>query len=794
MTAETNISGNEQALAEVILTYLEAVDAGLAPDRRKLLDEHPALAADLEEFFAGRDAVERVAGPLRGFVGSGLASVVHAAAAHAGSDHLSLGLASPGPSAPLGELGDFRLLREIGRGGMGTVYEAHQISLNRRVALKVLPLASALDPKHLARFKQEAQAAAQLHHTNIVPVFAVGAERGVHYYAMQLIEGQSLAAIIAELQQANDSGTEARGAPASALLDGIAAAAGPDYPAPAATAIFPATPDAEEPPPTAEAPAAPETAPIAAANISTDRSIKSQRFFRRVAHVGVKAAEALQHAHDVGVVHRDVKPANLLLDSRGNVWVTDFGLALFKDNSGLTMTGELLGTLRYMSPEQTFAKRGLVDHRADIYSLGATLYELATLQPVFAGSDRQELLHNIAYEEPRRPRAVNKGVPIELETIILKALGKNPEDRYATAQEMADDLQRFLQDKPVLARRPSLAERTRKWARRHRPIVYSAAALLVMAVVGLSAGMVIICREHSKTVAALAEARDQRDLAEKSSEQARQAMDFFTEVAQEDLDQPGLEPVRRRLLQRALEYYQGFMELHHQDPALQARLVDSYANVANILDRLGQPAEAAKTCAKARDMAEQVLHVYPGNWEVRQHLNNLQDQLCKLQGVWELTLIRDPFVREDLKLSQEQLIKVERLSKEFSKGICVQMEAITRLPNKDRHVRYVELVHANERAVLAALDQEQARRLKQIALQRRGPDAFNDPEVVLLLGLSPEQQRRIASIKIDCCSGAVMAGKARMVARLKATQKIMEMLTPEQRTKWVDLVGPTLPG
>jgi Flp pilus assembly protein TadD len=199
-----------------------------------------------------------------------------------------------------------------------------------------------------------------------------------------------------------------------------------------------------------------------------------------VAGLGIQAAEALEHAHQLGVVHRDVKPANLLVDGRGHLWVTDFGLAQVQSQAGLTLTGDLVGTLRYMSPEQALGRRELVDHRSDIYSLGVTLYELLALEPAVPGSDRQELLRRIASEEPRPPRRLNKAIPAELETIVLKALAKSPAERYATAQEMADDLERFLRDEPIRARRPTLVQRARKWSRRHRPVVRTAVASLVL--------------------------------------------------------------------------------------------------------------------------------------------------------------------------------------------------------------------------------------------------------------------------------------------------------------------------
>jgi tetratricopeptide (TPR) repeat protein/serine/threonine protein kinase len=375
-----------------------------------------------------------------------------------------------------GCLGDFRLLREIGRGGMGVVYEAEQITLGRRVALKVLPFAAAMDPKQLQRFKNEAQAAAHLHHTNIVPVFYVGCERGVHFYAMQHIDGQSLDLIIRNLRrqqrlQSSASKQEHAGPPTAAHSRALPASA----------------------PPSAE------TAQPVQAALSTEQSITSREFFQSVARLGIQAAEGLDYAHQQGILHRDIKPANLLLDVHGNLWITDFGLARFQSDTRLSMTGDLVGTLRYMSPEQALAKRVVVDHRTDIYSLGVTLYEQLALEPPFHGSDREELLRQIAFEEPRSPRRLNKPIPAELETIVLKAMEKNPAERYATAQELADDLGRFLEDKPIRARRPTLAQRAAKWRRRHPAVVWSAA--LITLILASSLGWIFRDRQARRTEA-----------------------------------------------------------------------------------------------------------------------------------------------------------------------------------------------------------------------------------------------------------------------------------------------------
>jgi serine/threonine protein kinase/Flp pilus assembly protein TadD len=371
-----------------------------------------------------------------------------------------------------GVLGDYRIIREVGRGGMGIVYEALQISLNRPVALKVLPFAATMDPRQLQRFRHEAQAAALLHHPNIVPVHGVGCERGVHYYAMQLIEGRSLAAVIDDFRLPIDD----------------CKAAIPAHTAGWSSSIENHQSKIENA----------QTAPVAA--LSTQKTRRNKAHYRRLAELTAQAADALEYAHSMGVVHRDVKPGNLLLDEGGNLWVTDFGLAKLDTAVGMTMSGDLLGTLRYMSPEQALARHGLVDHRTDVYSLGATLYELLTLRPAVDGKDKADILRHLAFEEPLAPRKLDKAIPAELETITLKCLAKNPAERYATAAELAADLRRFVEDKPIKARRPTVLQRFGWWARRHPAVTAS---------IGLIAGLVIagIWAWHRETNYADAAAR-----------------------------------------------------------------------------------------------------------------------------------------------------------------------------------------------------------------------------------------------------------------------------------------------
>jgi serine/threonine protein kinase/WD40 repeat protein/Tfp pilus assembly protein PilF len=479
--------GAETVIADVTDEFMERLRRGERPDVEDYARRHPQIAAVLRHVLP---ALEVIGSRAPGWP---------AGSAPTSTSELQ----------PEGALGDFRLVREIGRGGMGVVYQAVQISLGREVALKVLPFAAALDSKQLQRFKNEAQAAAHLHHTNIVPVYEIGCERGVHYYAMQFIEGWTVAAVIAELRQHSglDSETEdqPRRAPGALTRDLASGRWAPSNQYNGISPVSVTLGGSEEKP----ARIGDETASRARGStpspIPTNRSTSQPAFFRTVASLGAQVARGLEHAHSLGIVHRDIKPANLIIDVRGNIWITDFGLARLQGGAELTVTGDLVGTVRYMSPEQALADRTGVDHRTDIYSLGMTLYELMTLQPAFSSRDRTALLRQIAFEEPQRPRALTKSVPADLETIVLKSIEKNSADRYLTAGELADDLHRFLDDRPIRARRPTILERARKLARRHKPAVWSAVAALAISLLMLTMGLAVtnllITREKNQALA-----------------------------------------------------------------------------------------------------------------------------------------------------------------------------------------------------------------------------------------------------------------------------------------------------
>ena len=394
-------------------------------------------------------------------------------------------------------LGDFRLIRQIGHGGMGVVYEAEQLSLSRKVAVKVLPFASMLNPQHRKRFHNEARAAATLDHPNIVPIYFVGEERGVHFYAMHLIEGQSIADLITAMR-----GEDSK--PTPLALGTIAEQA---KLSPTIVSTVKKT----------------DTQPDIRSNISTQRSTRANEYFLTVASLGAQAADALEHAHQVGILHRDIKPGNLMVDTHGKLWITDFGLASIEHGETLTRTGGVVGTAAYMSPEQA-ADSHHVDNRTDIFSLGATLYEMLTL--------RKHRSDDITRTDSNRSQSnvsipLSKGdVPTDLETIIFKALADEPADRYGTAQEMANDLRAFVEGREIKARRLTVSQRLSRWMRRHRRLTTAAtvASFLMIALFGTF--MWFYSRQLSSHASqlehALEIARNLRQRAEQQSDAAQQ--------------------------------------------------------------------------------------------------------------------------------------------------------------------------------------------------------------------------------------------------------------------------------
>jgi serine/threonine protein kinase/WD40 repeat protein len=422
--------------------FVERVRMGERPTIHEYAENNPGLAAEIELLFPALLVMERASPQTEDF------------------------RPTPNPngqSPPLHQLGDFRIIREVGRGGMGVVYEAVQQTLGRTVALKVLPMQSSMDPTYLQRFQREARSAARLHHTAIVPVFEVGHCDGIHYYAMQFIRGHGLHDVLAELKQLRSAdNTHVAHLPSGSVS---ARLTGP-----------------------------------------SDSSPSHLQYYRNVAHVGAQVADALAYAHGQKILHRDIKPSNILLDLDGAAWVTDFGLAK-EEGDDLTRTGDIVGTLRYMAPER-FA--GVTDQRCDIYGLGLTLYEMVALRPAFAESDRGRIIKRITQEEPSRLRHLDPRIPRDLETIVLRAIAKEPRQRYQTANDLAEDLRRFLADRPIWARRASPWEQTWRWCRRN-PMAASfgaiALGLLLVVAVGSSIAAVALNRERVRAQGAQREER-----------------------------------------------------------------------------------------------------------------------------------------------------------------------------------------------------------------------------------------------------------------------------------------------
>jgi serine/threonine protein kinase/WD40 repeat protein len=443
-------SSRDALLERLAEEFVERHRCGEHPALSEYTDRHPDLAAEIRDLFPALVRIEKLK-PVAGDLTGGYVP-------ESGSDD----------GHTLERLGEYRILREVGSGGMGVVYEAEQESLGRHVALKVLPRQALLKTTYLERFRREAKAAAKLHHTNIVPVFGVGECDGTHYYAMQFIRGEGLDKVLRDLRRLRAApGAPTAGAMpceksvAHSLLTGHFAA--------------PPAPPAEEP--SARSTLSAATA-IDGGHGSSTLSAGGPEgdYVRGIARLGMQVADALAYAHRQGILHRDIKPSNLLLDQEGTVWVTDFGLAKAEGADDLTQTGDVVGTVRFMAPER-FDGRSLP--QSDVYSLGVTLYELLTLRPAFDDVNKGRLVQQVLHEPPLPPRKLDPRIPRDLETVVLKCLAKEPAERYASAEAMAEDLRRFLADRPIKARRTPWHERTWRWCRRN-PVVACLLAAVVL--------------------------------------------------------------------------------------------------------------------------------------------------------------------------------------------------------------------------------------------------------------------------------------------------------------------------
>ncbi len=726
---------NSRVVAAVKL-YMRMLDMRTAPSIDQFLVQYPEIASKLRYSLEGLALVHR-------------ASATKPPA-----------MAVPDSEFTLKPIGDFQIVGELGRGGMGIVYEAIQLSLGRRVALKVLPFASGLDQVRLQRFRNESHAAAALHHTNIVPVYAVGNDRGVHFYAMQLIDGSTLAELIAVLRSKN---WDERATVLNATVGSGYERSGKNQ----------------------------DTTPRHSAITASGLS-ERQRFYRTAVRMVYQAVIAIEHAHQYGVIHRDIKPANLLLDTVGKIWVTDFGLAHVQTEvSNLTRTGDPLGTLRYMSPEQATGNRDELDHRTDIYSLGVTLYELLTLQPAIQGDGYREMLNELETRDPPSPRSIDTSLPMELDTIVRKAIAKSPSDRYQTATAFADDLQAWLDNKPIAAKPPTAFERLNKWRRRNSETVAVAGGLLFVATLTLLATTLLIWREQQNTASALKRAQ-------RGFQHARNAVEAFSMLSESELAyRPDLQDLRRTFLETSLEFYQEFLRDRADDPTQAQELELISARVSNMLEEL-----------RTLD------HIYP------------------------LRALSDLRVQSELGIEPDKAMEIETAVRAFNnERESIANQFVGGLSNENTAMTFMAR-NLNE-FITNQLSPVQLERLRQIVRQEQLPFTFKTSEVVVALSLSRPQSIDISRIieetrpnrrdnnrakenqhggesgkdgtigfggpssfgfssGIDFGrpprDGRLKFDRARSAVTQNTMKHILEVLTPEQLTRWKELIGKPFEG
>ena len=574
--------------------FTERLRRGDRPSLEEYAAQHPELAEEIRELFPTIAVTERL-------------KVKQARS--------SDGRATLGP-ARLERLGDFRIIREIGRGGMGVVFEAEQESLGRRVALKVLPRQVLPDEKHLKRFEREARIAANLHHTNIVEVFGVGEQDGFHYYVMQYIRGVGLDAVIPAIAKLrHEENTQAQPAPGG-LNAGDSSAAITE--------------------------AAARQLIGGEAGLRPEGSL-GPYYWRSVARIGLQAADALGYAHSLGVLHRDIKPANLLLGSQGTVWLTDFGLAKAAQSDDLYLSKDIVGTLRYMPPEQF---QGKTDHRSDIYSLGLTLYELLALRPAYEETEQSRLIQRVAQGGPTSPGLIHPGIPRDLETTVLKAISQDASQRYQSAGEMADDLRNFLEDRPIHARRVSSVERLGRWCRRNKALASLAGTsllLLVLVAAVASAGYLRTRRALRGEALERAKAEANANLAiealdhtferlypARMSVQPQPAMDGLPGEIAGVPTTPILSKETAALLEEMLTFYDRLAQQTGNGDDLRFRTEEANRRVGAIRQRLGQSEQAAKAYQRAIALLKDLVPRPPANLNLTLALAQIQNELGRL--------------------------------------------------------------------------------------------------------------------------------------------------------------------
>ena len=587
---ETRLSTNDSAtlLDQIVEAFTQQIRDGKTPSIREYQEAYPHLHDEIEELLSSVALIEGLKpsrASLAGTSPAGMNQIAH-----------------------LEQLGDYRIVRELGRGGMGVVLEAIHESLGRRVAIKVLPPHWTHNAKYAERFRREAQAAATLHHTNIVSVFGSFESDGYHYFVMEYVDGWGLDKV---LQAASTTATSSKSASTEPSFGSETQS---------------------------------ESRPMFSIPAGKER-------FTWAASLASQIADALQHAHEQSKLHRDLKPSNLILDHRGRIWLTDFGLVKNMTRPGVTESGELVGTPRYMAPE-SFS--GTYDARSETYCLGLTLYELLTLQPAYAEASTPELIKNITSTSPRPAHQVTPQLPRDLDTIVMKAIEREPARRYQTAEAFRDDLLAFLDQRPIQARRASLPERTWLWCRRNPWASLTALLLLMVAIVASGASVITwqawrvasrakhraennaqqfkIQYERAEENFARAEANFQRaesnvDLAlEMFDEMFKQLVlrgsaqrDHFAFDDFEELSgiETTVSDADAEYLEAMMTFFQRFGEQNSNNQALQIQAAQAFRRVANIYHLVGQYPQAIEAYQQSLSLQEQIASLQPPSTEQR---------------------------------------------------------------------------------------------------------------------------------------------------------------------------------
>ena len=604
-------------LEGVVDEFTQRLRSGELPSITEYQEKYPELKSELEDLLASVAMIEQL----------------KPSATEPTSQRPSLDEVSK-----LQQIGSYTVVGEVGRGGMGIVFEAIHESLGRRVAIKVMPTPLVNSAQHVQRFEREAKAAAKLHHTNIISVFGFGEGDGFHYYVMDLVDGRTLGEVVVGL---TDSFPISQ--PETAWSVGETRIAD--------LRETPFTESAEKP--SEEFSLSDETrtgqqhsGSQKGSELDPPAKKVSSRHFRWAARIGANIADALSYAHQANILHRDIKPSNIILDRKGVVWITDFGLAKDSANEmNLTKTGDVIGTPQYLAPESL---EGKYDQRSEVYCLGLTLYELATLQPAYQVGTTAEVIRAIATTSPASPRKINPKIPIDLSTIIDKAVARDPDSRYQTAAEVRADLLAFVEDRPIKARPPSTLENVVKWGRRN-PLAaaLSAVSALLLTLVAVSATIGYLYtidaldKEASKSAQLEAEKREsedarneaqsfakkmkaQYDRAEANVDVTLEAFDeMFKQVmsrgstSQVSSDVEGFEELMgiettvtrqdAEFLEKLLVFYDRFANQNAENESLMVESARAFRRAANIHQLVGQYKQSIEPYRKSIAIYERIL-------------------------------------------------------------------------------------------------------------------------------------------------------------------------------------------